>query len=271
VPTLSDLHKYTTRNNKYGKMIRSTADFCSYFDSNHFYYCRVVKKGNVGYYSSLGTHLNWHEFHYCNTQDMASWPIIRNPENLNSSIIILKNTSDPTFKKALETAWNKFGVNLSINIQKKIPDGIECFGIGLKSNHIKAEQFLLNHLPLIDKFIEYFVENNKELIHLSHEHQVDISTVIGDRYYERQEEYPIKRVNNNLLKQLGLAAVELLTPREIDVIKYTAGGYPAIHIAKQLGLSKRTVEHYIVNIKSKLDCHSKVCLINKSKEIYSIL
>jgi DNA-binding NarL/FixJ family response regulator len=68
---------------------------------------------------------------------------------------------------------------------------------------------------------------------------------------------------------MGLDSLFSLTPRELDLIKWIAHGYPASYIAHQLQLSIKTIENYTATIKCKLNCKSKIELINKALEITS--
>ena len=52
-----------------------------------------------------------------------------------------------------------------------------------------------------------------------------------------------------------------LTPREIQCFSGLYLGHTSINISKQLGLSPKTVESYIANLKTKLCCESKHELI----------
>lgn len=53
------------------------------------------------------------------------------------------------------------------------------------------------------------------------------------------------------------------TQRETQTIYLLMRGKTNFETAKTLGLSRRTIEFYIKNMKSKLHCHSKSELINK--------
>ena len=54
-----------------------------------------------------------------------------------------------------------------------------------------------------------------------------------------------------------------LTKRQMQCAEYLLSGMTATEIANELGLSRRTVEYYLANIKSKLKCSNKVELILK--------
>lgn len=47
--------------------------------------------------------------------------------------------------------------------------------------------------------------------------------------------------------------MDLLSNREIQIIRYKAHGFTAKEIAKRIGLEHRTIEIYVENIKRKLE------------------
>ena len=57
-----------------------------------------------------------------------------------------------------------------------------------------------------------------------------------------------------------------LTPREEQVLYFTAEGFSSSHIAERLGISARTVEAHRNNLMRKLGLHNKAELIRYSME-----
>ena len=53
----------------------------------------------------------------------------------------------------------------------------------------------------------------------------------------------------------------VLTERQLQCVKYLLQGKTAREIAEILGLSRRTVEYYLSNVKSRFECNNKVELI----------
>lgn len=71
-------------------------------------------------------------------------------------------------------------------------------------------------------------------------------------------------MSNQNLQILSQACIELgLTKRETDCIYYLIRGMSAKQIGRELGLSNRTVETHLNNVKIKLNCHTRFELINK--------
>lgn len=67
-------------------------------------------------------------------------------------------------------------------------------------------------------------------------------------------------MNNNLNKAKTNAR---LSQRQIQCAEYLLNGRTAKETGELLGLSVRTVEYYLGNIKSKLECKNKTELIVK--------
>ncbi|MEX0722126.1 MAG: helix-turn-helix transcriptional regulator [Balneolaceae bacterium] len=63
----------------------------------------------------------------------------------------------------------------------------------------------------------------------------------------------IKSINDFLSAYEYIKVLEILTPREVEVLKGVAAGYTSKEIGNKLFISYRTVQKYRENIKKKLD------------------
>lgn len=71
-----------------------------------------------------------------------------------------------------------------------------------------------------------------------------------------------------LAKRRGIEAqLERLTPREKEVLRLMAEGFPSRAIAAQMGISYTTVRTHIRSLGSKLAVHSKLEAIVKAREL----
>ena len=61
-----------------------------------------------------------------------------------------------------------------------------------------------------------------------------------------------------------------LPPRELECLHYIMQGYTAKMIARELGLSFRTIESYIRNLKNRLGIATRFELIQMAKKLYGI-
>lgn len=84
--------------------------------------------------------------------------------------------------------------------------------------------------------------------------------LVGFSYclYDNEEQTP----TNTHLSALTINGVGL-SPREMQIIQLLVRGKMAKQIAPTLGLSTRTIEHYIVNIRKKFNSPNKSDLIDK--------
>lgn len=260
-----DLLRKISSSPHYNQMLRFAAPLKDCFGINHFWYFKITFSGN---YSYLGTHNPWNE--YCFENAMVSYfPCLRHPNNLQMGINLMKAQTDPEYKAVLDKAWENFKINFNINLMNRIPEGIEAFGFATCYNDPQADQRLINDLPLLIHFTKAFKKENKKLFHILDDNQVNLPNQFGPVYYERQKTLVIPHDPEQFLKKMGFGPICSLTPREKDVLKFIARGYPSKYIAEQLHLSYRTVENYITTIKGKLSCDSKIDLITKASEIAS--
>lgn len=245
---------------------RFAAPLKDHFGVNHFWYFQISESGH---YSYLGTHAAWSE--YCFDELLLrSFPCLRHPSLLKKGISLMKAGSDPDYRRVLDIAWEKFNINFNINLISGTSQKMEAFGFATCHQDPQAEERLLNDLPLLRLFIKLVREKHKKLFHLLNENQVDLSAQLGSCFYRPPQDLAIPQNRMQFLKRLGLADADRLTPREVDVLRFISQGFPASFIAEQLLLSVRTVENYLVSIKEKLSCTSKVELIQKAQEIISL-
>lgn len=251
----------------FDQMRRSVTPLYDHLSVNHFWYYRISNTGN---YSFIGSNIPWSE--YCfNSNLLKSFTCLRHPSLLRTGLFLMKNETDPASQNIIDTAWTKFQINFNINLVAKTSDGIEAFGFGTRFNDSKSDERIINQLPLLRVFIKNFRDKHSRLFKLLEENQVNLTTSFGETFYEQPKGFTLPFSHEDFLLKIGCGAFLSLATREKEVLNYIADGYPATYIAQQLGLSSRTVENYIVNIKNKLTCNSKVALIQKAKDIRDTL
>lgn len=246
----------------HNSMRRYTGALNDHFGINHFWYYRISPKGHYCY---LGSHAAWSEFCFDNAM-LSFFPCLRHPKTLKSGISLMKASDDIHFQAVIKSAWEKFNINFNINLQEKMPDGgIEAFGFGSRFNDNKSDERLLNELGSLITFTKLFRNKHKKLFEILNDSQIDLATQFGTVFYEQPKNLILPIERELLWKKLGFDSDSKLTPRETDLLKFLAYGYPASFIATELRLSQRTIENYIATIKSKLSCKSKAELIQKAR------
>jgi DNA-binding NarL/FixJ family response regulator len=73
-------------------------------------------------------------------------------------------------------------------------------------------------------------------------------------------------IRNNNVNKVSESEEPILTPRELEILNYTAGGKTYQQIAELLFISPKTVRKHIENIYSKLQVHNKTEAINKARK-----
>lgn len=248
----------------YDQARRFTALLYDHFGVNHFWYYRISFSGD---YSYLSTNADWSE--YCFAHSLVDhFPCLRHPNVLGSGISLMRaHPSDTKYKEVQRIAWDKFRINFNLNLFEKSAEGIEAFGFGTRFDDPGADERLLNEASLLRYFIKTFRKKHEKLFHLVVENPVNLSSYMGQVFYERPKEIFLPLDRERFLSRLGCQSILSLTPREKDILKLLTNGFPASYIKEELHLGIRTVENYIATIKCKLDCSSKAELIKKAQEI----
>ncbi len=246
----------------YDQMVRFARPLYDHFGINHFWYYRITRSGNYMY---AGTHGSWNE--YCFGESLHThFPCLRLPNSKKGGISLMKAGRQGAYRKVLKIAESKFNINFHLNLIEPCHEGIEAFGFATRFSDHEADERLLNELPLLRYFIHEFRKKHGKLFALLQENAVDLSTHMGSTFYERSQGIALPLQRDQLLKEIGCSSFSRLTPREQDIMRLLASGFPASYIKTQLHLGLRTVENYIAAIKDKLSCSSKVELIKKAQE-----
>lgn len=261
---LIQLHQRTTYIPEFDRMKQSVFPFLDYFGLCHFYYVKILPSGD---YCTLGTYSEFHEFTFDHIEMFDSYPVVRHPDSLKSGVFIEINNSNEKYIDCINYFINKFKMTLTLRIQKRTNENFEFFGFGTKFLKRRVNEALFNEISLVNKFIDYFKSENKKLIQIAFENKVNMIPLVGSHFYEREEWLLDLPKKIELLRHMGLETGECLTDREKEILQYMTNGYPARYIAGKLYISVRTVENYIAEMKSKLNCVSKVDLINVAKNL----
>ena len=58
-----------------------------------------------------------------------------------------------------------------------------------------------------------------------------------------------------------------LTPRQLDVLRYIAGGHSTEHIARALGISTETVRNHVLHLMARLKVHTRLEAVIRGHEL----
>jgi DNA-binding CsgD family transcriptional regulator len=250
----------------YDQARRFAAPLYDHFGINHFWYYRISLSGA---YTYMGTHAEWSA--YCFEKSLTKhFPCLRHPNVLGNGVHLMRaQPSDNQYKEVRQIAWDKFRINFNLNLFEKRTEGVEAFGFGTCFDDPRSEERLINELPLLRYFVKVFRKKQEKLFRLLEDNQIDLLSQTQEVFYERPKEIVLPFDRESFLRTLGCQSILSLTPREKEILKLLASGFPSSYIKEELHLGIRTVENYIATIKDKLACSSKVELIHKAQEIAS--
>ena len=253
---------------RYDQFLKLAAPLKDHFGINHFWYYRVTHSGQ---YSYIGTNAKWDAFCF-NDSNLDMWQerirAITRPTGIQ--LMQLQQIDNGLIKDTIESAWGKFKIHLSLNCCKQTTLGIEGYGFGTGFNDPRADEMLLNQLPLLQHFAQNLRQKNRKVFEVLDENQTDLFSLFGPGFMGSAKAASFPRDKNQFLYQLGLGSILKLDSREVDILSFARFGYPAAYIAKKLRRSERTVENQMAVIKEKLDCKSKVELIHLAQQLGSI-
>lgn len=259
------INKYTLQFNH--KVNKFCNPILNNFGVNHFWCYKVT---NDGHYTCLGSNLPWMEYYFGEKLYLPN-PYLRNPENFETGTSFIRQVKDYSYQKSVDIGVKNFSINQSLIFLEKAKDGIEGYGF---ASHLPTnifESLCINEMPLLKLFVKKFREEFNSILGKMSEELVDIASLIGPTFYEKNSGIQTSSIDRNLfLKQFHLSEIIELSHREKEVLFLVSKGLFAIQIADHLQLSKRTIEHYIENMKNKLNCYSKAELIQKANEFLSI-
>lgn len=173
--------------------------------------------------------------------------------NYSKSSVIYSHTNTHT---EIFSAAKKFGLNPGITFIQPTNDGCEFYFLGTTITDRLILDQCLSHIHLLEKFIASFHDlAQKLLIQLEPHH------VIAEDLSQNHLKYKTIPNINDIDFLASISGYEF-TSRELDCIPLLLMGQSAKQIAETLGLSYRTVEIHIRNLKIKTKQVTKNDLIH---------
>lgn len=234
------------------------------FGINYFWYYKIT---NDGRYICFGSHVAWMEYYYSEKLYLLN-PYLRHPSNYSTGISLIRRVNDQEFQDTMDLSMKRFNVNLNLVFMEKTDRFIQGYGFASKLDSYATESMYLAEWPLLRLFILRFKEEFQSLIDHTTDDLIDLSSFIGKTsFFDKKINLnPKLKERQTFLKSMGVYEVSGITPREKDLLRLVLKGYSAFQIALELGLSKRTIEYYLNNIKNKLTCNSKKELIQIARD-----
>lgn len=166
-----------------------------------------------------------------------------------------KNNTHPELISLVRDEQNIFQHHHGLLKMRTTDDYNEILSFNTSVKSTRMNDWYLANLDVFDKFIAYFKEKAAPLIQQAEKNcfQVIEYKSIGEARYDADigliTEQHLYAIKNKINLQYAL-----LTPREKECVYWLFCGKNVPEIALILGISKRTVEKFIMRIKEKFDC-----------------
>lgn len=256
------VYKYTIRPSN--KIKRICEPLRRTFGIKHFWYSRTTSDGD---YFSVASNPEMHDYYHSTKQHLYS-PFFHDPRSIKPGFYSYRNIKDPNFQESLNLCASKVNVELGACIVLKNKDELIRFGYATNpENSLAFNDLVTDNLNLLKKFNNYFLKETKDLLKAIDDDLVHLPAEMGVAYKILPPGVkPTISLNEKcaFLEKLGFwkyEKIKRLTPRETDCLIQIKDNLSATKIALHLGISPRSVEKYLENIKNKLDCYSRSELI----------
>lgn len=147
------------------------------------------------------------------------------------------------------------GIDHGISIFKPNNTSLEVFAFATKANNHNILNTYITQIEYLQKFTNYFREKATSLIKLA-----EINKIILP--FNNKFNFPS---NENIPHEYAFTKqkINTLSNRQHECCELIMKGYTTKEIAANMGLSARTVEYYLNNVKVKLGCKNKTELLVK--------
>ncbi len=220
------------------------------FGLDVFFYNAIEENGQ---FASICTHTDamgnfWESRRY---QDMGFYV---SPECLKEGYFFLDHDVD--YASYVESVSRVYPLYHPFLIIKKEGSKAHLFGFASKKPIPALPSLYINGLAMLDSFIHHYLQTQKPLDPI-----LDIAKLRGQKtFYGKmygEDSLPKQSTSTSLLTQLGVPtflihSAQKLTDREKEVLSAYLDHKSAKEHGQELGLSYRTIQSYIANIKNKL-------------------
>jgi DNA-binding CsgD family transcriptional regulator len=205
----------------------------------------------------LTTYPEWHEHRLRQGYITVAPP---HPSILSNKFHYLM-PSDGVYQPVIHDARNFYNVEHPIDFIEKHAGFFDRFSFGTYAGNDGIIDFYLNNIDLLVCFIDYFKEKAADLMAQANQHRLILpitmrppmkSTSLSDQARQLHRQNLLTKITGH-----KIASSHHFSQRELSCLQYLRTGRSIKEIANKLGLSPRTVETYLNNIKIKTGCHSK--------------
>lgn len=213
-------------------------------------YFSIVISGK-SQYQVFGSHAEFLNDFICHVNDLH---FLREIVQLTQKCVINISRWSRRRQDPLSLCLKRFGINSGVSLCVKAGNTTRIFlFMARKGNYVLS---LLNNIELFKRYIVFLEAKAREkrLYRTKSRHTFNTSY----KFRNTTNHHSVVDVTNKFKNKIGDIT---LSKSEYECICYLYHGYSNTKIAKLTNLSKRTVKHYIANIKGKFGLQYKSELI----------
>lgn len=227
---------------------------------NFFAYCRHYKDGS---FYSLSTHREYYLYHF--QKEYPLGPTVQELFTLKKLYHFPLSGGNKQYDQMLHEIAEQFNISHPFYIVERYLDYFDMVIFGAEPKKLNIINFYLNYSNVLENFKVYFVERAEKLINRSEKNKIVLP------FHMRPSENTFIAATQSMLQfsksrktnkiYLNDPSKGYLTQREFECVKLLILGKSAEEIGIITGLSKRTVEKYLENIKNRFSCKKTTQLI----------
>ncbi len=163
---------------------------------------------------------------------------------------------------------NKFNSGNGITLIEKKSDGCEFFSFSGSINDVWLINFYINNLSILKNFTLYFKHVFNNTLKQAKQKKIIFPRLWDPLIFEGHNilfstQDHISELQKIINESSPWNIAKILSNREMGVVKQLTLGKTAKEIGKFLGISYRTVEKHLENIKLKFNCNNNARVVSK--------
>ena len=212
-----------------------------------FYYIRLYEDGS---FLDLSARPDW-SLLYFQKLFAGQYPLSALSDHIyieNGVNLWTLNADNPIWQDGIA----HFGYGNGITLCEQRQGFKELYSFYARADNTHINDFYLRHLDFLEKFKKMFVEKGQRLIRQADQYRF----ILPERYHTPENPTTaLPKSLQHIFNQEDQECLETPTPREIECLSLFSKGFSSKEIGGLLGISQRTVENYIANLKSKWHCN----------------
>src|SRR5437667_87636 len=98
---------------------------------------------------------------------------------MNNKMLMFNKVTSSRYHNKMIQSVEPLKNHFNLLILKKTSEWLEGFGFCFSDNHLETYEKLLNEIPLLTRFIEYFKEVNAPIFKIVEEYQLRVNNILG--------------------------------------------------------------------------------------------